>query len=86
MVSVLELLVIYALVCMAVTTIVLIENLTKVSEEAPLVKMRGDLFVIGAIFVILTSPFWIPGVIVGVAKQLWQEIIDKCQSSEEDRQ
>jgi hypothetical protein len=83
MIAVLWVLVIYVLVCMAFTTTVLTKNLNKLSDDEPLLKTRDDLFVLGTIYVLATSPFWMPGVVVRMIRALWQEIIDRYRSMEE---
>jgi hypothetical protein len=77
---------IYAIVCMAISTLFVVHNLTDLSKEANLREMRDDVFVIGVIFTILTSPFWIPKAIVVTVRILRQEIANACQSLDEDHQ
>lgn len=78
-------LVIYALVCMLIAMVVVIQNMDKLAEMAP-PWTRYEVFLFALICLVLISPTWIPGTIVSSIRILWREAVSKCQSSEEDHQ
>jgi hypothetical protein len=69
----LEVLGVYVLVCVAVTAMLMVKNLTRLTSDVPVAQGDGDLFAIGVILVILTSPFWMPGVVIKTALAMWKE-------------
>lgn len=79
----LQILVIYALGCMLFMVVVMIWGLKEIMDKVP-PGTRCDVFVIGIFFVILTSPFSIPVAVVKIIRTTWQEIMDRCQSLDED--
>ena len=81
---VLEGLVIYVLVCLVFMTVVMFRNLNKVVAELP-PRTRYSDFVAGALFVVLMSPISVPVILVKTIRKVWQEIIDQCQSSDENQ-
>lgn len=80
---VLECLTIYALACMVFTAVVMVRSFNEVVDEVPS-GTRSGVFVVGILFVVLTSPFWVPRVAMRIIRTLRQEIVKACQLSEED--
>ena len=83
MIFALQCLAIYALVCMVHTAIVMFQNFNEVKAKIP-PETRYGVFIPGVIFVILTSPFWIPSVVMSSTRRICKEIINRCRSLDED--
>ena len=75
---------VYALTCMAIMSLVMFNGFDELVNKAP-PGTRSDLFIVGIILTILTSPFSMPGIVVKIIKRLWREAEDQCQSLEEDQ-
>jgi len=82
---VLELLAIYALACIMITAIVVFYGFEAVVDSVP-PGTRYDVFILNLIISLLISPITLPVAVVKVIRRLWQEIIEKCQSLDDDHQ
>jgi hypothetical protein len=84
MVLVLQGLTVYALVCMMIAAVVMLRNFNELVNKTQLARTRYGVFMVGLILVVMTSPFWLPGVVVRTTRALWQEIVKQCQLSDDD--
>jgi hypothetical protein len=76
----LQVLAVYALVCMVITARTMFHGFGELVDNLP-PGTRYGVFVAGLIYVVLISPFQIPVIVVKTVRELWQEIKEQCRSS-----
>ena len=70
MILVPKILAVYWLVCMAVATFSIVKNFDELKRDMSWKCCSYVLFMAGVVYVVLTSPFWIPRVMRGFFKNL----------------
>jgi hypothetical protein len=82
---VLEILVVYVLICMVFGAVVMMRGFKELMKKVP-PGTSYSIFVLGILFVVLISPISVPVIVVITIRTLWREAINEWQLSEKDRQ
>jgi hypothetical protein len=68
---------------MVITVSVMFKGFGELVDKAPPGTGYG-VFITGILFVVLISPFSLPGIVVRIIRKLRREIIEQCQLWDED--
>jgi hypothetical protein len=66
--------VVYALVCIVWTAAVIMQNFDEIRKQVLWSETRYGLFVAGVVFVMMTSPIWVPKIIIEWVQRFHQSV------------
>jgi hypothetical protein len=65
---------VYVLVCIIVTAAFIMRNFDEIRKRVLLSETRYGIFMAGVVFVIMTSPVWVPKIIIEWAQWFHQSV------------